>query len=167
MSAGKHKPSEIWHRATRKGTPVMMSPSGAVYYGTVREVRENALYPFRRESLASSIRLFHTVFLQGTIRREKLREIVADRRREAIMFSSIDRKGEAVNHIDADMHVRIGAAARVLGISPGEFVRRAIAESIAFARHDNGGTLPFTRHERKALERSGVLFDETGREIEA
>lgn len=155
----------VWHGTRRGGKRVMVSPAGRVYFGTAREIRDNALYPFRRQSLATTIRLFHTMFLRGTIGREKLREIVSDRRREAIMYSSIDRKDKAVKHINADMHVRIGAAARVIGISPGEFVRRAIAEAIAFAMHDNGGVLPYTRHEREALERSGVSFDETGKEI--
>lgn len=160
----KVEKSGVWHNTRRKGLPVIISPTGAAYYGTAREVRDNALYPFRRESLATTISLFHTMFLQGTIGREKLREIIADRRRQAIMNSIIDRK-ETYGDIHENTRVKISAAARVLGITPDEFIKRAIEEAIAFAKHDNRGTLPYTRYELAALKAAGVQFDEAGKGI--
>ena len=144
-----------WHEYSKRvdgeHIRVLRSPAGRDYYGTAREVREAALPPDVRHSLAESIDLYRYVRRRGTISAEELKQIIASRRRDAIHYG-LRRKADRE---ESDTRIMIAAAARYIGLSVADFeheaIRSAIESAIDRAISDGLPELPLTRHERAAM----------------
>jgi len=145
-----------WRTVRRGGVTYLQSPDGTRYAGTAAEVRDAALYPIDRGMLYTSIRLYHGMYADGTISREELNDVIADRRRESIRRSFISRTDER-NDLNENTHTMMDAAARTIGMTSRDFMRQAIMCAICRVRTEYGGELPYTRHERAALVKGGAL----------
>lgn len=151
MSAAKQK---RWRTITRRsdGVPVLRSPDGREWLGTAAEVREAELVPDRRKMLAECLHVEWITTAPGTAER---RWLVAAQRREAIQGSATDVAlgiGGGVT-LPLALSIRAAAAARFHGMSLDKWLAGAAEAMIQAAADANGGSLPFTRHERAALGR--------------
>jgi len=145
--------SPCWRSVRIGGRAALRSPEGAVYYGTAAEVRGACLCPHRRRMLAQSLRVVHFSYLRGTVGLAEVAAFAAERWREAIQHGSHDGAfPHMVGSFPLSEVLRIGAAARSLGVDADEFVRRAVAGAVDEAERTVGG-LAFTRHEAAALAR--------------
>ena len=152
----------MWKSCRVGGRAALRSPDGRCYYGTSAEVREAALTPWRRDTLAESLRIvLRTVGGSREDRAEAVREV----RREAIMASATDRVTGCHSSVcieDAD-RIFLAAGARLAGFdSFDDFIRDLIRSErealVDIALKETGkAEMPFTRHERAALARLGVV----------
>lgn len=143
-----------WHTvALRNGEVVVCAPDGRRYHGTVAEVRDAAMAPWRRSMLAEGLRIMRQVYAEpGTAERAW---VVAERRREAIRESSFDDYlGTDHAEYPAALGIQARAAARLVGMNYYDFVADAVRAMVEAARDQTAdGQLPLTRHERAALAR--------------
>lgn len=150
----KSKTSAKWRTVRIKGKRALRSPEGRIYYGTAAEVRDANLYPWRRKSLAESIRLYRFCFSKGSIGNEDFAEICAECRRDAIMSNRSDSLSP--NEVN-DRRILAIAAARYWGESVEDMIADAIDGSISATMdhyHSDTGewSLPLTRQEAAALK---------------
>ena len=152
----------MWKTCRVGGRAALRSPDGRCYYGTSAEVREAALTPWRRDALAESLRI---VLRSVGGSREDRAEAVREVRREAIMASATDRVTGCHSSVcieDAD-RIFLAAGARLAGFdSFDDFIRDLIRSErealVDIALKETGkAEMPFTRHERAALARLGVV----------
>ena len=157
MSADRQKK---WRTVARRGDgkPVLRSPDGREYEGTVAEVRAEGMAPWRRRMLADEIGVAWRITKPGS---EERAWIVAERRRDAIRYAAFDKiNGFTAARLPSSLAILAEAAARFMGQDFDEFVAEAVEAQIQGARdvcQQETGTydLPLTRHERAALERLG------------
>jgi len=131
---------------TRRGL-ALRSPDGVTYYGTAAEVRAARLFPWEREGLAKSLRIWHACCAEC---REELRRIAADRRRESIKCHEVKARTEGKRACDRE--ILVAACARYLGMGAEEFESTWIDAGISAAIDEmpDGGEF-LTRHEREAM----------------
>ena len=154
------KGNGYWRTTTRKGKRVLIDPHGHTYHGTAQEIRDAALSPTSRRSLAESIDFARRMAAHFNYTPEQLREYVREKRRDAIQTESrIARLGELTT-IPADVAIVANAAARYMGQTFAAFVcdalHAAIGKAIDKAEKDAGEIgvgLPLTRYERAGIDR--------------
>jgi len=144
----------VWRTVATKRGAAMRSPDGRLFYGTAAEVRDAALTPWLRSSLAQSLKLHRYCRDCGTFDAADFAECCAHRRREAI--ATHEAIGAYVR-IPADDFIMLGAAARYMERTPDEFLLEGLRASIDAVRDeadiDGLSDIPLTRHEQSALER--------------
>ena len=141
---------KTWRMTRRKGEPVLISPTGRIYYGTPKEIREMSMYPRRRNELAETIRFYRELCAEGKINKADMDFILKRRRLDAINFDYFDRV-EIAFGLDEDMKLKICAASRATGIEDQEYLVEAINAALEATRGKIGGELPYTRYETAAL----------------
>lgn len=160
-TAMKNNNRRIWHTMTRNGKTHLVAPDGTRYSGTAGEVRDAALMPDRRDSLAQSLRLARDLRREGTLNAEEYRASCEDHRREAIKFGTVELKWAHTVAISAEMLVLLAAGSRLVR-GDGETVedyfaglfRSKLDALLDVAEEETGKReIPLTRHERAALER--------------
>ena len=146
-TAGKAKRGGAakWRTVATKGGTVLISPTGERYHGTAAEVRAAHIAPRWRDYLARQI------WLAKSVERENLAElekVVAEQRREIIMFDHADRTDAA----ERDRDIMYRACARYLCQTVEQFESTWIDAGISAAIDEmpDGGEF-LTRHEREAL----------------
>ena len=162
--AAKTPKKRVWRTTTRKGDRVLIDPEGNIYHGTAQEIREAALMPGDRRSLANSIRYARYVAAKFDYTPEERREYVREKRRDAIRANNtITGIGEAIR-IPADMYLQLSAGARLV-LGDGETLqdfftqlfRYELAALLDVAENQTGRReIPMTRHERAAFDRLRV-----------
>ena len=149
------KKRATWRTVTKDGKRALRSPDGVYYYGTPREIRECALMPHIRRSLAESLRVARFVYHT----RDELQEACAERRREAVMFWRDGRKTTPSVSLPPSLYVLLGAIARYRGETVEEtladVLKSDLLAAIDCAQGEGLPTLPLTRHERDALRALG------------
>jgi hypothetical protein len=157
---GAAKGNGTWRTTTRKGKRVLIDPAGHVYHGTAQEVRDEALMPTTRRSLAQSIRFARIFSEQHNYTPEERREYVREQRRNAIQTQYRLALFGELTTIPAELEIVASAAARYMGQTFNFFVcdalHAAIGKAIDKAEKDAGEIgvgLPLTRYERAALDR--------------
>lgn len=148
------KASGRWRESKYHGKPVVVDPSGRVYFGTPSEVRESRLSPWVRRSLAQSINVFRYVYREN---RESLKSVVAERRRGAISMHGLGGEN-TMFEIPGALAVQFEAAARVHGETVKEWIERwfeaCLEAEMDFAFSETGKReLPLTRNERAFFDR--------------
>ena len=153
-TAGKAKRGGAakWRTVATKGGTVLISPTGERYHGTAAEVRAAHIAPRWRDYLARQIWLAKSVERENPAELEK---VVAEHRREIIMFDHADRTDAA----ERDRDIMYRACARYLCQTVEQFEREMIHEQIsslieyAISEKDTDIELQgfLTRHEREAL----------------
>lgn len=148
-----------WRDTKRKGVRVSVSPDGRIYYGTAQEVRNAALSPSRRNSLASGIRWKLYVAKQCDFTPRAVRAAIMEARRDAIKQRDVDARMVAwyVPMSERD-YIMLNAGARLLGLSDDEYWAELIesqkAALLETAQRKTGKReIPLTRYERAALAR--------------
>ena len=156
-----------WRDTTRKGVRVSVSPDGRIYYGTAQEVRNAALSPSRRNSLACGIRWKLYVAKRCDFTPRERREAIMEERRDAIKQCDSDARMVAwyVPMSERD-YIMLNAGARLLGLSKEEYWAEVIesqkAALLNVAQRVTGKReIPMNRYERAALAR---LAQETASE---
>lgn len=157
-AANTTKGNGKWRTVTRKGERVLIDPEGHIYRGTAREVRDAAMTPLRRGTLARDIRLTRKMAKYYTP--AELRDYIAEKRREAIERNDYDAIAKFITHFNQELGIVANAAARYMGQTVEAFIAdavdAAIRGTIDLAELDAGkpgAGLPLTRHERAALDR--------------
>ena len=147
-----------WRTTTRKGERVLIDPNGHIYHGTAQEIRDEALTPTSRRSLANSIEFVRSMAEHFTHTPEERREYVREKRRDAIekehCFSYLQ---ETIN-VPADVYILLHAGARLLfdnfDAYLADFLHRELESLLDIAERETGKReIPLTRYERAALER--------------
>lgn len=154
MNQGKR---QTWKTIRKDGRPALRSPSGEVYYGTPSEVREAALMPWHRKSLAESLKLQRFIRQKGIYTADELRECCAGCRRDWIRHDGGVPDGARVE-IPAKAYILLCADSRLVrnGVKDffAELWRSEIDALLDVAEAETGRReIPLTRHERAALER--------------
>ena len=141
------KPRRVWRKRTINGVLTLFSPDGRKFYGTPREVRDAALYPWQRKSLAASIRNVRVDFADD---RDCLNEACREARMDAIRERSMYALcGDREN----DRRIIVAACARLTGEKEDEFRNNWVDAGIeAIIDAVENYDLPMTRHERAALK---------------
>lgn len=155
----------VWHTVTRNGVTRIISPDGAQFYGTAKEVREAALMPDYRDALAQSLRLARYLRNTATLDAAECRAMCEDRRREAIQYSATDAKWPHNLPISAEMLIMLQAGSRLVrgyeesfGDYLAEVFRSELDALLDVAQSETGRReIPMTRHERAALARISAL----------
>lgn len=163
--AKKNNTRRIWRTVTRNGVTRLVAPDGTRYTGTAREVRDAALMPDRRNTLAQSLRLARYLRSEGTLDAAECRAMCEDCRREAIRYSATDAKCLHGIPISAEMLIKIKAGSRLVrGYEESfedylaEVFRSELDALLDVAQSETGRReIPMTRHERAALARISAL----------
>ena len=154
-----------WRETTRKGERVIVSPDGArVYYGTPSEVREAALMPWHRKSLAESLKLQRCIRQKGNHTADELRECCAGCRRDWIRHDG--GVPDALVEIPAREYILLCAGSRLVrnGVKDffAELWRSEIDALLDVAESETGKReIPLTRHEKAALARCEAAANTT------
>lgn len=160
-TAKKKSTNRAWRTTTRKGERVLIDPAGHIYRGTAREVRDAGLMPFRRGSLAQSLRLVRLLRRKGVVDSAEYRAMCEDYRRDAIEYGTADFTMKHDVPISAEMLVLLTAGARLVA-GEGETVEdyftglfRSELDALLDVAQDETGKreIPLTSHERAALVR--------------
>lgn len=157
-TAKKNNTRRVWRTvATKRGT-ALRSPDGRLYYGTAAEVRDAALMPDRRNSLAQSLQLARHLRCAGTLDAAECRAMCEDRRREAIQYGAADAKISHSIFVSAKAMIMLKAGARFMGYTFDEYEAELAQSQITSfqeaAQIETGKLeIPLTRHERAALAR--------------
>jgi len=160
-AANTRKGKGILRTTTRKGERVLVAPDGRVFHGTAQEVRDAALTPRSRRSLADDIGFARRTADRFCFTPEQKREYIREKRREALRRESqFALLGEPVE-IPADVYILLEAGSRLVR-GDGEDFDKFLAEvfqsqldALLDVAQDETGKreIPLTRHERAALER--------------
>ena len=159
--AKKNNTRRIWRTVTRNGVTRLVAPDGTRYTGTAREVRDAALMPDRRNTLAQSLRLARYLRNTATLDTAECRAMCEDRRREAIQCGAADAKCPHNLPISAEMLIMLQAGSRLVrgyeesfGDYLAEVFRSELDALLDVAQSETGRReIPMTRHERAALAR--------------
>ena len=153
---------KTWRTIRKHGKCILRSPGGMEFTGTPREVREAALMPEERARLADSLRFWRNFRSAEKWSAEKLREVCAEKRRDAIMMSRTSCSPASCGSsfaVDEATRIKLVAGAReLLGQTLAEFVESTFSDVLEMlldlAQSETGKReIPLTRHERAALER--------------
>lgn len=152
------KGAKIWlpNRRDGNGRYFHRGPDGRRWYGTVAEVREAALMPWRRKMLAHELRFIRSYAEDYGTDRETLAEWAKSKRRDAIQATAHD---SCINiEVPAIDRIRLEAGARLMGYTFDEYVaevwKRELSALLDVAESKTGKReIPLTRHERAALAR--------------
>ena len=152
------KGNGTWRTTTRKGERVLIDPHGNAYHGTAQEIREAALTPTSRRSLANSIAFVRYTAAHFNYTPEEMREYVREKRRDAIRTDNqFALFGESVQ-IPADVYILLRAGARLVRDNFDEYLAELFRDEldalVDIAQEQTGRReIPLTRYERAALER--------------
>lgn len=156
---GAAKGNGYWRKTTRKGERVLIDPHGRIYHGTPEEIRDAALTPDRRDSLANGIKSARDTAERFGFTPGERREFVREKRREAIRTScQFEELGERSIHVPGDVYILLRAGARLVSDSFDEFLAdlfQSDLESLTDVAENVTGKreIPLTRYERAALDR--------------
>lgn len=114
------KATGYWRNTRYKGSPVVVTPEGLVFFGTAQEVRDLCLSPWARNRLASSLKIWRLVHCGDF---GKMKAAAADARREVIWLSRCIDKEMSIS-IPASVYVRMVASARYRGETVKEWFER-------------------------------------------
>ncbi len=151
-----------WRTTTRKGERVLIDPNGHTYHGTAQEIRDEALTPTSRRSLANSIEFVRRMAEQFTHtheeRREYVREYVREKRRDAIEKEHCFAYLQETIAVPADMYILLQAGARLLfdnfDAYLADILHGELESLLDIAERETGKReIPLTRYERAALDR--------------
>ena len=152
------KGNGYWRTTTRKGKRVLIDPHGHTYHGTAQEIRDAALTPTTRRSLANGIKFALSMAEQFNYTPEQRREYVSEKRRDAIERETcFALLGETVT-IPADVYILLQAGARLLfdnfDAYLADILHGELESLLDVAERETGKReIPLTRHERAALDR--------------
>ncbi len=147
-----------WRTTTRKGERVLIDPAGHVYHGTAQEVREAALTPTSRRSLANSIAFVRDTAAHFNYTPEEMREYVREKRRDAIEKEHCFAYLRETVTIPEDVYILLRAGARLVRDNFDEFLadmfQGELEALLEVAERETGKReIPLTRYERAALDR--------------
>ncbi len=157
-ATGKKEKRGTWRTTTRKGERVLIDPAGHLYHGTAQEIREAALTPTSRRSLADGIKFARSVAEQFNYTPEQRREYVREKRFDAIekenCFSLL---GETIP-IPADVYILLRAGARLVRDNFDEYLAELFRDELdglldVAERETGKREIPLTRYEKAALDR--------------
>lgn len=160
QGAATSRKAETWHRTTRKGVQMLVSPEGRNYYGTAQEVRDAALSPFRRKSLAQDLYWARDTAEVFEMTPAERRAYYAEKRMDAIQYGAFDYRNtpSPIAMTERD-RILIEAGARFVGFDSfdkyaADLVRKEIESFLDYAQTETGKReIPLTRYERAALAR--------------
>ena len=146
-----------WKAIKKGGRPALHSPSGKIYFGTPAEVREAALMPWHRKSLAESLKLQRHIRDKGIYDADEFRACCAGRRRDWILHDG-GVPDDALVKIPAREYILLCAGSRLVrnGVKDffAELWRSEIDALLDIAESETGKReIPLTRQEKAALER--------------
>ena len=146
-----------WKSIVKNGRPALRSPSGKIYYGTPAEVREAALMPWHRKSLAESLKLQRYIRQKGVYTADEFRACCAGYRRDMVRQDG-GVPDDALVEIPAREYILLCAGSRLVSDSVKDFFaelwQTEIEALLDVAESETGRReIPLTRHERAALAR--------------
>jgi len=154
----KKNTRRTWRTVTRNGETRLVAPDGTRYIGTAAEVRDAALTPDRRNSLAQSLQLARYCRDKGTFDAEEYKGYCRCKRRDAIQYGMLEAKTPCALSVDARTMILLEAGSRLVRDSFSGFVDELfnceIDSLLDVAERETGRReIPLTRHERAALAR--------------